>query len=85
MGDREGLLKRSARARKFEAGQLWEIRGWGKAGLFLLLERRIATDLDRDGYEHQRWSWLALCIDSGKTCQLWENFAHNPEYVTRVL
>jgi len=78
-------LKRPAASRKFEVGQLWEIRGWRKTGLFLLLERCIRTDLDRDGYEHQRWAWLALCIDSGKTCHLWENFAHDPEYVTRVL
>ena len=70
---------------KLASGQLWEIHGWGKTGLFLLLEKQVMVELDRDGYEHPRAGWLSLCIDSGKACHLWNNFADNPEYVTRVV
>ncbi len=68
----------------FAAGQLWEIRGWGKQGLFLLLERRVGTYLDRDGYERPDWQWLALCVDTGRAIELWEDFADDPQYASRV-
>ncbi len=62
---------------KLEAGQLWQVRGWGKVGTFLLLEKqRLGAEQDR---------WLTLLIDEGRSCFLWDDFAKDERYATRIM
>lgn len=60
---------------KLEAGQLWEVRGWGKVGTFLLLEERPGVELSK---------WLALLIEEGRSSFLWSDFAKDERYATRI-
>ncbi len=61
---------------KLEPGQVWEVRGWGKVGTFILVERH------RKRGEMSRWT--ALCVETSKSVELWNDFADDEEYATKV-